>query len=277
MHDERKWCVYVHISPSNKYYVGITSQKPKDRWRNGKGYKSCKGFYNAILKYGWENIQHEIIAERLTEDEAKNFEVLLISKLNSNQKQHGYNITSGGNGTTGVRHYGAENPFWGKKHTQETKSILRESMSSQWNNGKFDDMCKPIYQFDIDGNYIAEYASIREAEAKTGIDHSVISRVCKKKLHYTHGFTWAYQDECNDFNAFKQTFSAELKHKKTLCGKHMWKPVNLYDLTGIFIAQFASAAELARKLNVHKDTVSYACRHHGVLQRQYRCNYAQEG
>lgn len=26
------WCVYRHISPSNKVYIGITSRKPELRW-----------------------------------------------------------------------------------------------------------------------------------------------------------------------------------------------------------------------------------------------------
>lgn len=46
------WSVYIHITPSNKYYVGITSKEPCERWRNGFGYYSQKYFYNAIQKYG---------------------------------------------------------------------------------------------------------------------------------------------------------------------------------------------------------------------------------
>ena len=49
------WCVYVHISPSNKYYVGITSKEPKVRWgHNGNAYQT-QYFSNAIKKYGWDN------------------------------------------------------------------------------------------------------------------------------------------------------------------------------------------------------------------------------
>ena len=54
------WTVYMHITPNNKKYIGITSQIPNKRWRNGKGYKKCL-FLNAIKKYGWGNIKHEIL------------------------------------------------------------------------------------------------------------------------------------------------------------------------------------------------------------------------
>ena len=57
------YIVYMHISPSNKKYIGITKQEPNRRWRNGQGYKG-QVFYNAIEKYGWKNIQH-IIVEKL--------------------------------------------------------------------------------------------------------------------------------------------------------------------------------------------------------------------
>lgn len=87
--------VYVHISPSNKYYVGITKLKPTQRWgKNGCGYKK-QGFYNAIQKYGWNNFEHEIIAEHLTEEEACNMEIALIKALNSDG-ENGYNNHCGG-------------------------------------------------------------------------------------------------------------------------------------------------------------------------------------
>lgn len=54
--EDNRWCVYVHTSPSGKKYVGVTSQYPNARWRNGKGYKSSPAFNNAIQKYGWDNI-----------------------------------------------------------------------------------------------------------------------------------------------------------------------------------------------------------------------------
>lgn len=49
--------LYMHICPNGKKYVGITIQEPNQRWRDGKGYCKNKHFYNAILKYGWDNIQ----------------------------------------------------------------------------------------------------------------------------------------------------------------------------------------------------------------------------
>ena len=70
----KRWCVYVHTTPSHKVYVGITSQNPIKRWNNGLGYNRQIYFYRAILKYGWDNIKHEIIVSGISGEEAKYLE-----------------------------------------------------------------------------------------------------------------------------------------------------------------------------------------------------------
>lgn len=101
--EEKNYKVYVHISPNNKYYVGITKQKINRRWRNGKGYRQNDYFNNAIEKYGWDNFQHEIVASGITREEANNFEKVLIKELNSMDREFGYNRTEGGDGQHGTK------------------------------------------------------------------------------------------------------------------------------------------------------------------------------
>lgn len=102
--ENRNYCVYIHTSPSGKKYVGQTGKKPEKRWRNGgKGYLSKKDgryiqpmFAHAILKYGWDNFEHEIVAFNLTKEEADTLEKSLIEKLNTMDSNHGYNLRQGG-------------------------------------------------------------------------------------------------------------------------------------------------------------------------------------
>lgn len=110
------YTVYMHTAPSGKRYIGITCQTVEQRWRNGKGYKTNQPFHNAIQKYGWNNIKHEIIEENLTHDEACELERKLIAKYDTTNKQKGYNVCFGG-----------EDGWVGVHHTEETKRKMSEA------------------------------------------------------------------------------------------------------------------------------------------------------
>ena len=135
---EKNWSVYVHISPSHKYYVGITSQKPEDRWKDGYGYLNRKKSGNlsqpamarAILKYGWDSFEHRILYCKLSKEEAERKEQRLIILLRSNDGIHGYNIQSGGKVCThneesrkrmSIAQSGSNSSWFGKHHTEEYK------------------------------------------------------------------------------------------------------------------------------------------------------------
>lgn len=97
------YSVYKHTCPNGKVYIGMTCQKPEKRWNYGKSYKENKYFNNAINKYGWKNIKHEILATNLTKEEAEELEIYFINKkYKSNNMKYGYNIEYGGchNGKT---------------------------------------------------------------------------------------------------------------------------------------------------------------------------------
>lgn len=112
--------VYMHICPNNKVYIGITSQKPNERWINGKGYQNNIHFYRAIQKYGWDNIKHEIIAENLTAEQAQKLEIELIEKYQSFNPDKGYNKSIGGQ-------FG----MYGVKHSEETKQKIGNSVKGE--------------------------------------------------------------------------------------------------------------------------------------------------
>lgn len=66
----KNWSVYRHITPNGFSYIGITSVDPEKCWKKGKGYYGTL-FEEMILKYGWDNIEHEILYSNLTEAEAR--------------------------------------------------------------------------------------------------------------------------------------------------------------------------------------------------------------
>ena len=86
MEENKNYCVYKHTNKINgKVYIGLTGRKPEYRWDNGKGYykNGQSKMYNAIQKYGWENVKHEIVFENLTKKDACLKEQELISKYHT--------------------------------------------------------------------------------------------------------------------------------------------------------------------------------------------------
>ena len=90
------YSVYKLTAPNGKVYIGITSRDPKRRWNSGNGYKYNNHFYDAIQKYGWENIDKEVLFSGISQEDAYRFEIELISKYRSNDREFGYNKSLGG-------------------------------------------------------------------------------------------------------------------------------------------------------------------------------------
>ena len=92
-----KYIVYKHTAPNGKCYIGMTSQTLERRSRAGRGYEGCTAFYNAIVKYGWDNFKHEILEAGLTYDQACERERFHIKACHSLTTEWGYNLATGGN------------------------------------------------------------------------------------------------------------------------------------------------------------------------------------
>jgi group I intron endonuclease len=216
----------MHTSPSNKRYIGITSQKPERRWRkDGNGYKYHLYFWRAIQKYGWDNFNHDILFDNLTKEEAEQKEVELIAYYNSNNVDYGYNMSIGGeSGSKGYKysdeqkkrmsevHSGKNNGMYGKRHAKETIekdriAHLKENLSEDTiykmsiaKKGKKRDRKSVEKQIATISNKVIcietsiTYSSIKEAGELNNIDPSCISKVCRGKRKTAGGFHWRYGD-----------------------------------------------------------------------------------
>lgn len=158
MNNFKTYTIYIHKNKINgKVYIGQTSQDPKKRWNNGKGYITSSKFYNAIQKYGWDNFEHIILFSNLTLEEANQKEKELINQYHSTEDEYGYNITNGGSNfhhsektkkkigksnhiALQGHHWsesqkqliselfkGENNPFYGHHHTEETKEKISKN------------------------------------------------------------------------------------------------------------------------------------------------------
>ena len=210
------YCVYKHTSPSGKVYIGITKYNPVRRWgKNGSGYKNNEHFWRAICKYGWDSFSHEIVASMISKEEACKTERALIAKYKSNDRDHGYNITAGGEVnilpesslekiraknknavfseehkkhiSEGRRKFALEHPEAmakrkGYKMTEEQKKNLCEA-SRKARSKKIE--C-------VETGVI--YSSMTEACRLTGANLSSLSEMLHGKQKSVAGYTWRYAE-----------------------------------------------------------------------------------
>lgn len=93
------YTVYMHVTPEEGLYIGMTQDIENRYGHNGNGYKEQPAFRDAIKKYGWNNIDHKAIASNLSKEEAKKLEHEAIVLLRS--QENGYNRNDGGSGSDG--------------------------------------------------------------------------------------------------------------------------------------------------------------------------------
>ncbi len=141
--ENNNFIVYCHTTPSGKKYIGLTGQKPEKRWLKGLGYRGQSYFYNAIEKYGWDNIKHEVLFEGLTREEACSKEIELIAKYDTTNRKKGYNQTYGGDHQQftedALKRMAMSQKKRFKEHpvTQETIEKIRKASKGRvtWNKG----------------------------------------------------------------------------------------------------------------------------------------------
>lgn len=122
-----KFYLYVHSNRINgKKYVGVTRQRPEKRWLNGNGYSRQKKFYNAILKYGWDNFDHQVW-ELGSEKDMYYGEKYLI--LFYDTIHNGYNVSTGGDGGTTGTIMSDETK---QKISEAKKGVSRGPLSEEW-------------------------------------------------------------------------------------------------------------------------------------------------
>lgn len=200
----KEWKVYVHVNNVNgKRYVGVTSkQNPEHRWSHGRGYKENSHFRDAIDKYGWDNFDHIILFDGLSEVQAKNKEIELIAKWKTNDRNFGYNMTAGGDGTKGYYPSAETRAKLSKARLKENLSEETLRRRSEGLKGRVfseehkrrigDGNSKAVEMFSKDGEYIRRFRSASDAELEMGISHSHISQCCNNKRKSTGGYLWRF-------------------------------------------------------------------------------------
>ena len=170
------YIVYKHECPNKKIYIGITSTAVSHRWgKNGINYSGNQLFYRAILKYGWDNIKHEILYIDLTKEEACEKEIELIAEYKSNNPDYGYNLSAGG-----------EVSAYGCKRSDETRRKMSEAHIGKTHSYR----SKSVTNVTTGEMFHSIYAAAKYY----GLSYQKIYRACEKFGSRYGGYEWEYSD-----------------------------------------------------------------------------------
>ena len=221
-----EYFVYQHVNKTNgKRYIGITKQHPEQRWgRNGVNYKECPHFWSVINKYGWDSFEHDVLYSGLSKEEACRIECELIKTHNTQDREFGYNVMSGGTAPSipdevrrkmSVSMRGNKNGA-GKVCSEEKKKKISDAQKgktlteehraniSKAKRGKtHKTLSKESRQKIADSHekkavfcqeLNRQFPSIQECARELGLYATNICKCCKNKIKTTGGFHFYYID-----------------------------------------------------------------------------------
>ena len=114
------YCYLITNKINNKVYVGITSDiKNRIRQHRYDVKKKNSPLYNSIRKYGENNFSITIIRAKSSWNKICEYERNIIKKLNTMNRNYGYNLAKGGEGA------------YGAVRSKETKAKLRAITKKQ--------------------------------------------------------------------------------------------------------------------------------------------------
>jgi len=208
-----EYIVYKVMSPSNKFYIGVTSQSLNLRknWHLSESKNKNSRHYNNAFKREIRKYSNELLwttlEQNLTREQALNKEISYITNYNSYKK--GYNMTLGGAG----------------KKSHSRSKVLVEVKSyrtvTEWRNNSrgtyefsqrcgspFFEKCKKHmkrkekivlkkYFFAKSGNKtLGTWISIKQCAEQLGLDGGAISRCLSGKFKQTKNiqFKWNHHE-----------------------------------------------------------------------------------
>lgn len=223
------YTVYVHKNLKNeKYYVGCTSQEPKERWDSGWGYHNNSKMWSDIQNSDWNtDWVHGILGKFENKDEALKYEAFLIAMLDT--IENGYNTSSYSGGTY--------------KRSEVTKRKISDSMTGE-NNPMFGMTGENNHWY---GKHHTEEAKRKISEARIGEKHPMYgkhhSEETRRKMSESH--TGKHHSEESKNKIRENTPS---------------KPVIQFSKNGEFIAEYTSTREAERQTGCSQSNICNCCK-----------------
>lgn len=158
---------YIIVS-NGDVYSSVTNMGKTNRWHKLKHRLTKTGYHRVQIKINGERIDqyvHRLVLETFCPIE--NSKLFDCAHLDDNKDNNNLN-----------------NLIW-----------MTRFENNHWNDKVERGASKrriPVFQYDLDGNYITSFEGLRRAEDATGFDHSEISNCAKGKRKEYKGFIWSF-------------------------------------------------------------------------------------
>lgn len=94
----------------------------------------------------------------------------------------------------GKQNTGGKNPFFGKRHKEETKKHWSEIRKGKHYSKETEFPSKTVYKYDLKWNLIETYKTTAEAASKNGVSQSaIVYAVLYSKTHICKGWLYSYE------------------------------------------------------------------------------------
>lgn len=205
-------------SINHKVYIGKTTRTVEERWKEhqkdfNKDISQKRPLYAAMRKYGILAFTIEPIEECSAKelDERERYWIEIYGSF-----KNGYNATLGGDGKAYIDYDLVVSTYKETQNITKTAEILHigrdtvsiildakkepKLLSTEVNQRQFG---KPVKQYDLLGNYIKTFPSVKSAATSLGVlktradrgAASHISAVCKGKRKTAYGYIWRFEEE----------------------------------------------------------------------------------
>lgn len=214
---EMMMIIYKAVNILNdKVYIGVTTRTLEERvvdHLQKANTNSGHYFQKAIGTYGPEAFTWEQIDTASNTDELAAKEIYYI--LNYKSFENGYNSDKGGGFKKTVYQYNLDGSFVtsfedltsaANAINATKKAVSKACWTVSHTLGGFlwsydhkepfkpqsDQRRKGVLQFDLDGKLTDRFASVADANRKTGISKTCIARCCREERKHSGGFLWKY-------------------------------------------------------------------------------------
>lgn len=188
----RDTIVYMITFPNNKRYIGITCNSLNTRrseHRSKVNHGSKLYVHNALRKYN-NDVTWSILEHCDSYEKAQERERYYINDYKT-FGDFGYNLTVGGEGSTGYKFTAEQRERMSKSHCGYNMPLQQRQAIRRGNLGKITGKARKIRVINVNTGKIKVYSSIMQA-VREGFDRVGISKCCLGKRKTYKQRIWNY-------------------------------------------------------------------------------------